>query len=256
MKTFIGLILPYLSLSIFVIGTIYRVARLSSVPNPHIISLFPLPKSKLASSCSLIKDVIFFRKLFENNKSLWTGTFLFHIGLFLALIGHFVGIPFEGNQFVLLGFSIKESNYLSNMLGGLAGIMLFAGLFILLIRRIMLFEIRVLSDPSDYFDLVILLLIALTGNGMRFLSPLEYAQAKTYLLGILTFTPVPVPDNIWFILHFTMVLILIIYFPMSKMFHCIGAFFLQAIIKRNKGTEINKDMHKEIEEQVFYPKGV
>ncbi|QNB46038.1 nitrate reductase [Thermanaerosceptrum fracticalcis] len=229
MEFFIGRILPYLAVTCFAVGLIYRIGRWNSAPIPHEQVLYPAPETTKDVVMEIATETIFFKKIFNTDKALWFGSWFFHIGLFLALGGHLVGIPFEGKQFVYLGTSVEVSKELSHILGSVAGIFMFVGLIYLLIRRLTILEVKKISDPSDYFDAILLIAIALTGNYMRFLAPIEYVEAKNFVIGILTFTPVALPTNGWFVLHFTLVMILLIYFPFSKLFHFIGTFYTQAI---------------------------
>jgi len=48
---------------------------------------------------------------------------------------------------------------------------------------------------------------------------------KEFAIGIVTFKPVPPPLDPFFLTHLTLVSILLIYFPFSKLVHAVGIFF-------------------------------
>ncbi len=48
---------------------------------------------------------------------------------------------------------------------------------------------------------------------------------KVFISGLLTLRPVNVPLNPMFLIHFGLVLLLLIYFPFSKLMHAGGIFF-------------------------------
>lgn len=230
MEILLGRILPFLAITVFVIGVIYRIARWNSTPVPHRQTLYPAPTTKAAANFKIVKELALFTTLFENDKLLWIGSWVFHIGLLAAVGGHFVGIPTEGTQFAMIpGVSVELSKELSEVLGTISGVLLLFGLVWLLIRRLSVYEVRLLSDPIDYFDLVLLLSIVISGNWMRFLTPIEYVEAKNFVIDIFTFAPITLPSNTTFLVHFTLVMILLIYFPFSKLMHVLGSFYTRSI---------------------------
>jgi nitrate reductase gamma subunit len=50
-------------------------------------------------------------------------------------------------------------------------------------------------------------------------------DVKAYILGLLTLRPVPPPMHPLFLTHLSLVFILMIYFPWSKLLHAGGIFF-------------------------------
>ena len=79
------------------------------------------------------------------------------------------------------------------------------------------------SRPSP----TLLLLIAIVGTGllMKFVVRTDVVSAKAFVLGLVRFHPAPVPADPWFLVHFSLVLFLLVYFPFSKLMHAGGVFF-------------------------------
>jgi len=72
----------------------------------------------------------------------------------------------------------------------------------------------------------------LTGNAMRFLGHLDLAETRQYFVSLVLLQP-RVPADGWFLAHFFLVQMLLIYMPFSKILHFGGVFFTQAAIKRS-----------------------
>lgn len=232
MELLIGRILPLFAITVFALGVVYRIAKWNNAPIPHNQTIYPAPTTKGKANFKIVKDLATFSIIFKNDKGLWFGSYIFHVGLILAIAGHFVGIPFEGKQFVLIGMSEELSKNLSNIAGIIAGVMMLYGLLHLLVRRFSNKETRILSDPIDFFDLFLLIAIAITGNAMRFVDPIEYVEAKNFVIDIITWNTINLPSNTTFLIHFVLVMILLMYFPFSKLMHVLGSFYTKAISTR------------------------
>ena len=157
---------------------------------------------------------------------------LFHLSLAFILIGHFFGIGFLGQQFTWFGASSEQSLDLSVLFGTYAGVALFLGLLLLTIRRIGSPTMKFISSFADYLVLVLLLGIVGSGMYMRLFHGVTYEAVQTYLIGLITFHPVPLPENMAFIFHFTLVQLLLLYFPYSKLMHSCGIFISRWLIVR------------------------
>jgi len=228
---FIGQVLPYIAGGIFLVGVAYRVMGWLRVPVPFQLTLFPAPKDGAGQVATVAAELVFFRSLYHGDKSLWLGSWLMHASLALVLGGHVLGIYYLMNQFTLVGLSPEVSQQLSKVFGTSAGIVLMATIVYLLYRRTAIAEVKRLSDPADFFDLLLLLSVVITGNHMRLTTiHVDLPAIKAYLGGLLTFHPVPIPENWVFISHFVLVNLLLIYFPFSKLIHVAGFFVNRAML--------------------------
>ena len=102
------------------------------------------------------------------------------------------------------------------MLFGLAG---------LLGRRIFVDRVRYISSPSDYLMLVLILGIAGSGLLMSFVEHTDIIQLKAFVLGLFYLDWQNLPNDIVLIVHLTLVIILMMIFPISKLIHAPGLFF-------------------------------
>jgi nitrate reductase gamma subunit len=103
--------------------------------------------------------------LFEK-KWLRIGSPLFHWGIVFAFIGHVMGVLIPKSVYDTLGVSDEMYHVFAITGGGLAGVMVVAGLVVLLIRRMTVRRVRVQSGFADYFSLVIVLFVSVLGTYM------------------------------------------------------------------------------------------
>ena len=250
-----GVIIPYTAIAIFLIGIIYKVIYWARSPVPFRItttagqqkSLSWIKNSKLESPNStlgvigrMLLEVLLFRSLFRNTKAelkkgpklvygssryLWLGALAFHWAFLIIFLRHFryfsepipVFVPFLQNLdgFLQIGVPIL---YVTNVL-------IVVALTYLFLRRIVDPKLKYFSLASDYFPLLLLIGIAVTGILMRYFTKVDIVSVKELAIGLFSFQPI-VPEGIgvMFYLHFFLVSVLIAYFPFSKLMHMAGVF--------------------------------
>ncbi len=250
-----GVIIPYAALITFLAGVIYKVVNWAKSPVPFRIttvagqqkSLKWIKSSKLDSPHStlgvigrMLLEILFFRSLFRNTKAelkkgpklvygttkyLWLGALAFHWSFLIILLRHFryftepvpAFVPFIQNldSFFQIGLPIL---YMTNVL-------ILIGLTFLVIRRIIDSKLNYISLPSDYFPLLLIITIVLSGILMRYFEKVDVVAIKELAMGLVSFTPV-IPDGIsvLFYIHIFLVSVLLAYFPFSKLLHMAGVF--------------------------------
>ena len=219
----LGATFPYLALAVFLLGLGWRTARWLQRPVPFSLAISPTGAGPGRQAAAVAKELLLLVGLLRGDRRLWLTAWLMHGSLALILIGHLVGIPCQARQFCYLGASPETSVFLSTFFGTAAGAVFAACLVVLAARRMASPELRRLSDPGDYLVLAMLFSVAVTGLAMRWVAgEAELAAVRGYLGGLLTFRPGPLPDSTLFLVHFTLVNILLVYFPFSKLAHLTG----------------------------------
>jgi nitrate reductase gamma subunit len=100
-----------------------------------------------------------------------------------------------------------------------------AALLYLLGRRLVTPLVRYISLVTDYFALLLLLTIAVSGVLMRYVTKVDLVAAKELALGLVTLQPVVTPGiGLPFYIHVFFVSVLFAYFPFSKLVHMGGVF--------------------------------
>ena len=109
--------------------------------------------------------------------------------------------------------------------GMYAGFAMVAGLAGLWARRFLVDRVRYISTPSDHLMLLLLIGIGMTGLGMSFVAHTDIVAVKSFFLGLMVLDLQPLPADPILLVHLTLVSLLMIIFPISKLLHAPGVFF-------------------------------
>jgi nitrate reductase gamma subunit len=214
MTTFFA-ILYYLATAVLVFGLGYKILDFARTPAPLSIPTTPAPTTAGGVAFRMFREVAFFESLFKGNLWTWLFAILFHFGLALVLVRHLR--YFTEPVWFWVAFAQPFGIY--------AGFAMVAGLAGLWARRFLVERIRYISTPSDHLMLALLVLIGLTGLGMKFLMHTDIVAVKAFFLGLLRFDIQPLPAHPGLYLHLFLVAALMIVFPFSKLLHVPGVFF-------------------------------
>lgn len=208
-------LLLYVAALVFVIGTGRKIFQYATTPAPLKIPTTPAPVTRAGVVWRMAKEVVFFESLFKASKFTWIFGWLFHAGLFVALLCHlrYFTDPVWGWVVLIAPFS------------KFAGLAMVIGLVGLLARRILVDRIRTISAPSDYLMLVLILLISASGLIMRFVARTDIVAVKQFAHGLLSLQMSALPGSVVLFLHLLLVAVLLIIFPFSKLLHAPGLFF-------------------------------
>jgi len=253
-NSFLEIVVPYTAFAIFIVGIIIRIVNWAKSPVPLKIvttcgqqytlpfikrtvwDKLEAPYTKLGVIPRMFFEVFMFRSLFRNTRYyidkheardtrwLWGFALMFHASFFITLIRHlrFFTDPVPKWVIALSELEALKIFVPSVYITGITGLI---GLTYLLLRRLYGKKERTLSYPSDYFPLLLLISIFITGLWMRYISKIPLINVKKLALGLVTLHPVAPDVHPLFLLHFMLVCTLIAYFPFSKLVHAIGIFF-------------------------------
>lgn len=132
---------PYITLSIMIVGMLYRFVY--------------SPKTWTAPST----------ELFEK-RWLRLGSPLFHWGIVLAFIGHIMGVVLPIEFYEAIGVTHDMYHWGGIVGGGAAGLMVVAGLVILLVRKLTVKRVKKHAGFGDYWAVGIVLLVSAVGAYM------------------------------------------------------------------------------------------
>jgi nitrate reductase gamma subunit len=148
------------------------------------------------------RDVVLFWRLLKVNPALWLGEWVFHVSFLIVALRHL-------RYFFPI---VPEWVWWFQTPGLIAGYVLPLSLiYILLVRRFS--EQEKYSSFANMAVLALLLVISSLGLLMATLFRTNMVMVKTFIQGILCFTPAAAPDDILFLLHFSLVLVLIPLLP-------------------------------------------
>ncbi len=211
----------YIATAVLVIFVARKVWIYSKTPAPLKIPTTPAPTTRAGVAFRMVKEITIFESLFKSNKWIWLFGWLFHFGLFLVLLRHlrYFTEPVWGWVVFLQPFG-KYAAFM--MLFGLAG---------LLARRIFVDRVRYISAPSDHLMLLLLIAIGASGALMTFVEHTDIVALKSFLLGLMTFSwatkagLTAMPNDLILVVHLSLVILLMLIFPFSKLLHAPGVFF-------------------------------
>ncbi|MGZ3568914.1 MAG: sulfate reduction electron transfer complex DsrMKJOP subunit DsrM, partial [Thermodesulfobacteriota bacterium] len=250
-----GIFIPYLAILLFVVGFIYRVLKWASSPVPfHILTVCGQQKSlpwikpdKINSPYTtggvvkrLALDVLLFRSLLKNEKVdleaphrllfktstlLWLGALAFHWSLLIIILRHlrFFLEPVPVFLIVLQRLDSILQNLMPIVY--ISDVVILAALAYLFLRRVIYPQVKYISLPSDYFVLLGIAGIVISGIFMRLIYRVDLVQVKEWVMAMIRFSPSPPKGvNLLFYIHLCFVSLLVAYFPLSKLMHMPGIF--------------------------------
>lgn len=226
--------IAYFAIVIFVFGILCKVWKYAIIPNPLKIPLTPAPTNAIGVIFRIFFDVAFFKSLFNANKFTWLGGCALHLALLIVVASHIRFFVSPVPETVML-----LQTFLQGM-GIFIGLLFIAPIVYLFIRRVWVDRTRFVSIFADYFVLILLFFIGLSGITMKYLIRPDLVAVKTFIIGLISFNPQPIPTNPIFIIHFTLILILLMYFPFSKLMHAFGIFFSPT---RNQIDNLREKQH-------------
>ncbi|MCZ6578734.1 MAG: respiratory nitrate reductase subunit gamma [Gammaproteobacteria bacterium] len=213
--TLIFVLLFYTATATLVVGLAYKIRLYAKTPAPLRIPVTPAPITRQGVVVRMFFEVTLFSSLFKANKWTWLFGWLFHAALLLVLLRHFR--YFTDPVWGWIGAIQPYGKYAAFvMIFGLAG---------LWARRFLVDRVRYISSPSDHLMLALLIAIGLTGLGMKYVSHTDIVAVKAFFLGLMYFDWQPLPSDLFLVIHLSLVVLLMIIFPFSKLLHAPGLFF-------------------------------
>jgi len=223
-EQFLWVVLPYIVITLFIGGHIYR---------------YQYDQFGWTSKSSELLE----------KKLLRIGSTLFHFGIIFVFGGHVMGLLIPIEVYESLG--VNEHQYHSiALIGGLpAGLAATIGILILCYRRITVKRLVATSSKGDWISLVFLAIVILSGMSATLFNidsnGFDYRTTiGPWLRGILTFRPdssllLDVP--IWFKVHMLAVLGLFAAWPFTRLVHVFSVplryLSRSYVIYRKRGTK-------------------
>lgn len=205
----------YVATALFVVGLALKIRRYARTPAPLKIPTTPAPTTNTGVALRMVREVAFFESLFKSNKWTWLFGWMFHAALLLVILRH---VRYFQQP-------VWEPIVWVQPFGIYAGFAMVAGLAGLWARRFLVDRVRYISTPSDHLHLALLIAIGLSGLGMRFVAHTDIVALKAFMLGLMRFDIQPLPADPLLLLHLSLVALLMIVFPISKLLHAPGLFF-------------------------------
>jgi nitrate reductase gamma subunit len=267
-------ILMYIAYAVFFVGTGYRAYKMANMPVHLRWDLYPIPHEKgkghyggsyfeeinwwtkpaevsMKSELSeMAKEIVFIQSMYHNNRLLWIFSFPFHFGLYLSIV--FVLLVFFGALLELFGVTVAadgamlgQAVYYATLPLGLLGPALGAlGAFGLFISRMTRKDLIRTSVRSDYFNLIILLAVFVSGLIVWATEDTSYAGTRAFIGSLSSFKGTG-PVSGGFAAHMVLAAAFLIYLPFTHMTHFVGKYFTYHKVRWEdepnvKGSELEK----------------
>ena len=251
-----AVVFPYAAGAIFIAGLFWRVITWSRAPVAFHIPLvagqqrsLPWIKSHSVESPDtngglmgrMALEILFFRSLFRNDRVeldrpqrlsfrgkrlLWLGSLAFHWSLLTILLRHLRFFIEPVPSFVVFLREIDGIFQQPWPLLYISDITIVLALGYLFARRVVFPQLRYISLASDYFAVLLIGSVAISGILMKTVFQVNLADVKELAMSLVRFHPV-IPEglNALFCVHIFLVSILLAYLPFSKMVHMAGILF-------------------------------
>ena len=252
--TTVTVVLPYAAFLTLVAGVAWRVWKWAESPVPYRIPTTcgqqrslpwiptaPIdnPDTGLMAAVRVAIEALLFRSLLRNSRArvsagklefsearlLWLASLALHWSLLVIVLRHL--------RFVLqpTPFFVAPLDRIDGLLriGSppllITDVLLVAALLYLFGRRLVNPLLRYMALFTDYFALLLLLGIALSGMAMRYVAPVDIVSVKMFALGLASFHPAaPGAPSAFLLAHLLLISTLAIYLPFSKLVHFGGVF--------------------------------
>lgn len=272
----------YVSMLCFIGISAYKARKFAQMPLHGRLELYPVPKEKghehggsyyeevewwkkprevsvITEIKEMLKEMLFIKKLFENQRPLWWISYSLHLGIYL-LAGWTVllvlGATAELSGLAVNSAAAKDSLwvsflfYLTSIVGFVGLILAVLGSGALFLRRAFDGTLKKYTTPQEYLNVLLLLVVTLSGL-MAWSSDLSFGNARGLMESLLTFAPVEAGAGLS--VHLFLLGIMFIYIPMSKMSHYIGKYFtFHKVMWENDPNVIGSEVEKKVKAAASY----
>jgi nitrate reductase gamma subunit len=223
-------VLFYLAAGVLVAGVALRVRQYAATPAPLKIPTTPAPTTRGGVALRLAREVVLFESLFKATLWTWLFGWIFHAAMAVVLVRH------------LRYFTEPVWGWVAWMqpFGVYAGFAMVAGLAGLWARRFLVDRVRYISTPSDHLMLALLVAIAASGLGMKYVAHTDVVAVKAFFQGLLVLEVRALPADPLLAVHLGLVAALMLVFPFSKLLHAPGLFFSPS---RNQADDPRERRH-------------
>ncbi|HZK56292.1 MAG TPA: respiratory nitrate reductase subunit gamma [Desulfosporosinus sp.] len=245
-------LIAYLSILLFVGISVYKAYKFAKMPLHGRMELYPVPKEKgfehggsfyeevawwskphevshFREIMEMMKEILFIKKLFENQRPFWWISYALHLGIYFLMAWTMllvVGAASELNGIIVAsdGPSIWGLliYYLTVATGILGLILATLGSALLFLRRLFDSTLKKYTTPQEYFNLL-LLFAALFSGIITWGSDLSFTTAREVTANLVTFTNFDATGMQT--INIILVGIMLTYIPISKMSHYVGKYF-------------------------------
>ena len=240
-----------LAMFLFLAISAYKAYKYAKMPIHGRLELYPVPKEKghghggsymeeqewwtkpretsfASELVDMLKEMLFIKKLFQNQKPFWWLSYALHLGIYFIIA--WTIILTVGAITLLSGGTVAADSgvwgkllfYVTPLVGWIGFMLASFGALTLIIRRLTDSVLRKYTTPQEYFNLLLLFVVTITG-ALVWSSDITMSNAREAMVNVLSFQPLN--GDPLLITHIILTGFMLIYIPSSKMSHYVGKFF-------------------------------
>lgn len=209
----------------------------------------PREISRVSEIIDMFGEMLFIKKLFKNQKSLWWVSYSFHLGIYVLIVWTLLVIAgaltnLGGASVSLHATAWTVILYYLTILTGIVGFIIATfGVFMLLVRRLSDPVLKKYTTPQEYFNLVLLLAALVSGIAL-WGQDLTFDTARSITADALTLSLSASP---LLVIHLILMEVMFIYIPVSKMSHYVGKYFsFHKVLWENEPNILGSQIERQV----------
>ncbi len=228
-----------LSVLCFIGFSSYKAWKYATMPMHSRLDLYPVPKeagraeyggsyyeetewwakprkvSHLGEIKDMLMEMLFIKKLFQNQRKLWWPSYSFHLGIYFLFAWTILLV-------ISVAWPATFIVYLTSFVGIVGFILAFVGNVVLLMHRVFEQDLKKYTTPQEYFNLILILAVLVTGI-YAWSGSMISGQAGQTVGQLISLQALEVGPALT--IHLVLLGFMFFYIPLSKMNHYIGKYF-------------------------------
>jgi len=255
-----------LSVLCFICFSAYKAWKYATMPIHSRLDLYPVPKEadraeyggsyyeelewwskpRKVSHINEIKDMLmemlFIKKLFENQRKLWWASYSFHLGIYFLFAWTILLV-------ISIAWPVIFVQYITTAIGIIGFILASVGNVVLLMHRLLESDLKKYTTPQEYFNLILILAVLLSGI---YAWSSNVAQVSQTVGQLISFQALDVGTALT--VHLVLLGLMFFYIPLSKMNHYVGKYFtFHKVLWENDPNLPGSKVEKDLQEAASHP---
>lgn len=225
--------------------------------NPEEFELWtkPIKKGKIPKLWSMLQEIVLLKGVWKHNRSLWFGSAPFHYAMYLYIVFTLLILVYLLMGWYPNGGKSQSHKYIF-FLNYLLWIITFLGIFgsiVLLLKRIFDENLRLFSNVSHYFNIILICSLYVSSLIWLLSSKNAVVEIIGFYYGFLNFSLIKNTSLVGN-LHFYLLSFFLFYLPFTHMTHFFMKYFTYHKVRWDDESNIsNKHIRKRLNEQLNLP---
>lgn len=274
-------VFAYLSVAAFIGLSLYKAHQFAKMPMHGRWELYPVPKeadgkghyggsyyedtewwnkprkvSHIGEIVDMLKEMLFIKNLFVNQRRQWWLCYAMHLGIYL--LGLWTVMLFVGAVTELSGTPVTAYAdgfaalvyYVTFISGTVGALLLTVGSIGMYLKRAFNDTLNQYTTPQEYFNLLFLFAVAVSGL-VVWSGDIGFGYGREIIKAMLTFSPIEA--DLPLTVHILLLGAVMIYIPQTKMSHYVGKYFaFHKVLWENEPNLRNSKMEAVVKEALSF----